>query len=78
MDNTTWPKNFYDIGERPFWWVYKNKPEFVDFTETEMKDASGLFLAWQNYCARRNKKNDKATRRGTEKRSLEIRKIESS
>ena len=73
-DLTTWPDGFYDIGNRTFRWVHQHKPEFVDFTLTEMQSPSGLFLAWQNYC-KKNKRNDDDTFTGLgcEKQSIGLR-----
>ena len=42
------PKDFMDIGEKTFSWVYENRPEWVKFTE-EWETADGLFKAWYLY-----------------------------
>ena len=39
-----------NVGLLTFENVYKTKPIFVDFTIDEMRNTSGFFLLWQNYC----------------------------
>ena len=46
----TFPTDFMCIGDRSFEWVYQNRPEFVEFTLTEMSNPTGLFLEWQEFC----------------------------
>ena len=58
--NTVWPKDFMNIGSRTFEWTYANKAEFVDFTLTEMKKPTKMFLRWYNYCVSKTKDNDKS------------------
>ena len=52
-----WPEDFVDkeMCGKSFYWAYKNKTEFVDFTVTEMKKPTGLFKQWQDYCFHRIK-----------------------
>ena len=49
-----WPKGFCDIGGKSFDWTYENKPEFVEHTLHEMRNATGLFKEWQMYCTERS------------------------
>ena len=53
------PDNFMDltISNKTFKWVFNNKPEFVDFTLTEMIKPTGVFMQWQDYCLKLNKRN---------------------
>ena len=54
------PKDFMNIGEKRFDWVYENRTEWVRFTE-KWETASGLFKFWYMYVKLResiNKKND--------------------
>ena len=48
-DETKWPAGFGDIGCRTFAWVRANRPEWVEFTLSEMSTPSGLFLLWKKY-----------------------------
>ena len=50
-----WPDGFMDIGGLTFAEAYKKKPEFVDFTVTDMKEPTGMFREWKTYCVGRNK-----------------------
>ena len=50
MHNQTWPEGFCNIGGKSFEWTYNNKPLFVKHTLQEMKNPTGLFLKWQEYC----------------------------
>ena len=52
------PKNFFDIGEKTFEYVFQHKPDYVQFTINEMKKCTGLFLEWQNYCKEKVKLNN--------------------
>ena len=54
-DNTTWPKNFMNIGNRTFLWTWDNKKEFVEFTLLEMTKPTKMFLQWFNYCTFKTK-----------------------
>ena len=58
------PKDFMDIGEKSFEWVYENRPEWVKFTE-QWKTADGLFKFWYLYVKLRGsiqkKDNDKSS-----------------
>ena len=54
-DSTKFPAGFHDIGGQPFEWVYREKKEFVDFTLTEMRECSGIYKVWQDYCKGRVK-----------------------
>ena len=56
-DQQIFPKNFFNVSERTFEWVFDNKPDYVDFTVKEMKNASGFFKVWQSYCLRKVKAN---------------------
>ena len=47
------PKNFCDVGDRSFDWVFCNKKDFVRHTINEMRRPTGLFLDWKNYCKMR-------------------------
>ena len=50
------PKDFCDISERSFGWVYVNKQNFVEHTLNEMQNPTGLFKKWYDYCKARVKK----------------------
>ena len=54
--NMKFPKDFCDISDRSFGWVYINKPDFVDHTLNEMQNPTGLFKKWFDYCKARVKK----------------------
>ena len=56
---TQFPKNFFDIGEKSFEYVFQHKPDYVQFTIDEMKKCTGLFLEWQNYCKCKIKQTNK-------------------
>ena len=49
----TFPEKFMCIGGKSFEWVFKNRPEFVEFTLTEMLQPTGLFLEWKEFCKAR-------------------------
>ena len=74
MDDTIFPKGFYDIGLKTFLWVYENKIEWRDFTLNEMKNPTGLYKVWQEYCFKTQiiKKHDKTTSRQSEGCGKEI------
>jgi len=57
-DNTTWPKNFMNVGERTFLWTWNNKKEFVEFTLLEMTKPTKMFLRWFNYCTLKTKQEN--------------------
>ena len=61
--NLRWPEGFCDIGGRTFEWVFKNRNEFVDFTVSEMKQATGLFRKWQNYCVNKQIEDGEETKK---------------
>ena len=42
------PKDFMDISEKTFSWVYDNRAEWVKFSEN-WKEATGLFKFWYMY-----------------------------
>ena len=42
------PKDFMDIGEKTFDWVYENRAEWVDFS-SKWETATGIFQAWYLY-----------------------------
>ena len=42
------PKDFMDIGEKTFDWVYENRTEWVDFS-SKWETATGIFQAWYLY-----------------------------
>ena len=50
MDSTVWPENFCDIGGKTFLWVFENRKSFVEFTSDEMREPSGFFKKWHDYC----------------------------
>ena len=57
------PKNFMNISEKTFSWVYENRPQWVGFSE-KWKEATGLFKFWYLYVKLRGslvKKNVKPT-----------------
>ena len=54
--NMKFPKDFCDISDRSFGWVYINKQDFVDHTLNEMQNPTGLFKKWFDYCKARVKK----------------------
>ena len=47
-DETTFPKDFFDIGEKTFSWVYENRHEFRTYI-LEIQKATGLWKAFQEY-----------------------------
>ena len=54
------PKDFMDISEKRFDWVYENRPEWVEFT-SQWEKADGLFKFWYLYVKLRrsiSQKND--------------------
>ena len=61
MENLTFPQNFYDIGQKTFLWVWQNRKEFVDFTLKDMKEATGLFKKWVDYCCLKSKQETDGT-----------------
>ena len=42
------PKDFMNIGEKTFGWVYDNRAEWVKFS-SKWEKATGLFQAWYLY-----------------------------
>ena len=50
-----WPEGFCDIGGKSFDWVYRNRPVFVKHTLEDMKEATGIFEAWQQFCIKRER-----------------------
>ena len=42
------PKDFMNISEKTFSWVYENRAEWVKFSEN-WKEATGLFKFWYLY-----------------------------
>ena len=56
-DAALFPKGFYDIGEKTFEWVFKNREEFVSFTIQEMLKPTGLYLEWKEYCVNKSIRN---------------------
>ena len=56
------PKDFMNIAEKTFSWVYENRPEWVGFSE-KWKESTGLFNFWYLYVKLRGSvvKNDKST-----------------
>ena len=56
------PKDFMDIGEKTFDYVYENKTEWVEFS-SKWETATGIFQAWYLYVKLRmyidKKKDDK-------------------
>ena len=74
MDDTIFPKGFYDIGLKEFLWVYENKIEWRDFTLNEMKNPTGLYKVWQDYCFKTQiiKKHVKTYNRQSEGRGEKV------
>ena len=56
---TRWPKGFQDIGGLTFQQTWDQRPEWVDFTLTEMKDPSGMFKEWKSFCVEKKKQDDR-------------------
>ena len=58
------PKDFMNIGEKRFDWVYENRPEWVEFT-SKWETAEVLFKFWYLYVKLRGsiqkKNNDKSS-----------------
>lgn len=57
------PKDFMNISEKTFSWVYDNRPEWVKFSEN-WKESTGLFNFWYMYvklCRSIKKADDKST-----------------
>lgn len=44
------PVGFMNIGGKSFKWVLANKKEWVEFVLTKMKNATGVFKDFQDYC----------------------------
>ena len=44
------PSGFMNIGGKTFKWVMENKKEWVEFVLNKMKNATGLFKDFQDYC----------------------------
>ena len=42
------PKDFMDIGEQTFEWVYENREQWVEFS-SKWETATGIFQAWYLY-----------------------------
>ena len=59
LDEHCWPEGFCGIGGRTFLWVFNNKKDWVEFTLDKMKDPTGLFLEWKNYCTQKLKEEIK-------------------
>ena len=58
------PEGFFCIGGRDFVYVYKHRPEFVEFTLGEMNKPKGLFRKWKDFCKQKKKEeqeNGKST-----------------
>ena len=53
------PDNFCNIGNRSFEWVYANKTEFVEHTMVHMRNPTGLFKKWYEYCKMRSERKKK-------------------
>ena len=59
------PPDFMNIGEKQFYWVFENRPEWVKFSEN-WKEATGLFKFWYLYVKLRGsllKNNDQPSER---------------
>ena len=54
------PKDFMNISEKTFSWVYENRTQWVEFS-VKWKNATGLFKFWYLYVKLRRSlvKNDK-------------------
>jgi hypothetical protein len=48
-DGEIFPENFPDVGGKTFNWVRLNRKEFCEFVVREMKECTGIFLAFQKY-----------------------------
>ena len=57
MTDTTEFPMIMGLNGKTFEWVFNNKSEWVDFCLTEMKDATGVFKCFQDYCKKKNKDN---------------------
>jgi hypothetical protein len=57
-DSTEFPLIF-GLRGKSFLWVFTNRKEFVDFTLTDMKKPTGLFLVWKEYCQEKGKRHAK-------------------
>lgn len=55
------PKNFCNISEKTFAWVYEHKHEFVKHTLNDMQKPTGLFKQWYDYCKERKKSSENKT-----------------
>ena len=42
------PKDFMNVSEQTFKWVYENRPEWVNFSE-KWESSTGLFQFWYLY-----------------------------
>ena len=51
----SWPEGFYDIGGLTFDEVYDRKKEFVNFVLHGMKNCTGMFKSFQDFCVRKEK-----------------------
>ena len=56
-DELLFPKEFMDIEliGKTFLYVFKNRPEFVDFTKTEMLEPTGFWKIWHDYVTEKHK-----------------------
>ena len=57
-DRTKFPKEFgTDLGGMRFIDVYRTNDILVDFTVNKMKDCTGFFKVWHEYCVKKIKVN---------------------
>ena len=52
-----WPEGFSNIGGMTFQQTFEQRPEWVDFTLTEMKNPSGMFADWKDFCVQKKKQD---------------------
>lgn len=49
-DETLVPTALPDCGGKSFYWVWLHRKEFVKFTLEEIKEPTGFFKDFQQYC----------------------------
>ena len=56
----------FGLKGKSFEWVFQHKKDWVDFCMKEMKEATGIFKVFQQYCSKKIKKEEYAKSRGFE------------
>ena len=58
---TRWPEGFSNIGGMTFQETFEHRPEWVEFTLSEMKAPSGMFREWKSFCEKKKRQQDDRT-----------------